>query len=253
MTTDDIQMLFQYDRWANNKVLQAASALSEEQFIRDLRGSFCSVRDTLVHIIGGEWLWLSYWRAPFHSPEVIVELRAQRDTHIHPNRLPDFASVRLKWAEVEKEQLAFVSHVTENKASRSRHAARTRPFDATHGQPFHIPSRPDLPDDAAAQRRAGGHRLPCFFDRRGLNLLLHLRLPLLHEAEPGDRPIALYDFFTNFLSPLYAESVSIGTGAPSRAPETGACHLCGTSDASSPAQPSSSSASLTSQAAIALQ
>ncbi len=113
MTKDDIQLLFEYDRWANNKVLQAASSLSEEQFIRDLRGSFCSVRDTLVHIIGGEWLWLSYWRAPSHGPEVIVELRAQRDTHIHPNLFPDIASVQLKWTEVEREQVSFVSCVTD--------------------------------------------------------------------------------------------------------------------------------------------
>src|SRR5207253_2302725 len=54
MTKDDIQLLYKYDRWANNRVLQAASALSAEEFARDLGGSFRSVRDTLVHIIGGE-------------------------------------------------------------------------------------------------------------------------------------------------------------------------------------------------------
>ena len=56
MTKDDIQMLYEYDRWANKRVLQAASALSTEQFTRDLGGSICSIRDTLVHIIGGEWI-----------------------------------------------------------------------------------------------------------------------------------------------------------------------------------------------------
>jgi uncharacterized damage-inducible protein DinB len=53
MTREDIQLLYEYDRWANNRVLQAASALSAEAFTRDLGGSFRSVRDTLVHIIGG--------------------------------------------------------------------------------------------------------------------------------------------------------------------------------------------------------
>ncbi len=64
MTKDDIQLLFEYDRWANNRVLQAASSLTAEQFTRDLSGSFRSVRDTLVHIIGGEWGWLTYWKEP---------------------------------------------------------------------------------------------------------------------------------------------------------------------------------------------
>ena len=36
----------------------AVSVLTLEQFTRDLGGSFCSVRDTLVHRIGGEWGWL---------------------------------------------------------------------------------------------------------------------------------------------------------------------------------------------------
>ncbi len=64
MNKDDIQLLYEYDRWANNRVLQAVSALSDEQFTRDLGGSFRSVRDTLVHIIAGEWGWLAYWKEP---------------------------------------------------------------------------------------------------------------------------------------------------------------------------------------------
>ena len=36
MIKDDIQVLFEYDRWANNRVLQATSTLSDEQFTRDL-------------------------------------------------------------------------------------------------------------------------------------------------------------------------------------------------------------------------
>ena len=47
MTSDDIQLLYQYDRWANNRVLKT---VSDDQFRRDLGGSFRSVRDTLVHI-----------------------------------------------------------------------------------------------------------------------------------------------------------------------------------------------------------
>ena len=64
MTNDDIQLLYEYDRWANNSVLQAVSTLSVEEFTRDLGGSFRSVRDTLVHIIGGEWGWLTIWKEP---------------------------------------------------------------------------------------------------------------------------------------------------------------------------------------------
>jgi uncharacterized damage-inducible protein DinB len=112
MTKNDIQLLFEYDRWANNRVLQAASALTAEQFTRDLSGSFRSVRDTLVHIIGGEWGWLTYWKEPSPSPVFLADLWTRHDTLFNPNAFPDVAAVQLKWAEVEREQAEFVSQMT---------------------------------------------------------------------------------------------------------------------------------------------
>jgi uncharacterized damage-inducible protein DinB len=112
MTKDDIQLLYQYDRWANDRVLQAASTLNAEEFTRDLGGSCRSVRDTLVHIIGGEWIWLMYWKQPPSSFAMLSDLRARRDALFDPDAFPNFATVQLKWAEVEKEQIEVVNGVT---------------------------------------------------------------------------------------------------------------------------------------------
>jgi uncharacterized damage-inducible protein DinB len=112
MTKDDIQLLYEYDRWANNRVLQAVSALSAEQFTRDLGGGFRSVRDTLVHIIGGEWGWLAYWKEPSHSSAFLTNLRTRQDALFNPNAFPNVAAVQSKWADVEKEQAEFVNRLT---------------------------------------------------------------------------------------------------------------------------------------------
>ena len=112
MLKDDIQLLFEYDRWANNRVLQAVSALRAEQFTRDLGGSFRSVRDTLVHIISGEWGWLAYWKEPSPGPAFLKDLRDRRDALFHPDKFPDITQVKSKWAEVEKEQVEFVNGLT---------------------------------------------------------------------------------------------------------------------------------------------
>jgi len=112
MTKDDIQLLYEYARWANNRALQAVSALSAEQFTRDLGGSFRSVRDTLVHIIGGEWGWLAYWKEPSHDLAFLTDLRTRRDALFNPNAFPNVAAVQSKWAEVEKEQAEFVNRLT---------------------------------------------------------------------------------------------------------------------------------------------
>jgi uncharacterized damage-inducible protein DinB len=112
MTKDDIQLLYEYDRWANNRVLQKASELSDEQFTRDLGGCFRSVRDTLVHIVSGEWGWLAYWKEPSHSFAFLTDLRTRRDALYNPDAFSNVAAVQLKWAEVEKEQIEFVNRVT---------------------------------------------------------------------------------------------------------------------------------------------
>ena len=111
MTKDDIQLLYEYDRWANNTVLQAVSTLGVEEFTRDLGGSFRSVRDTLVHIIGVEWGWLTIWNEPSLSSAFVTDLWTRLGALFPPNAFPDIAAVQLRWAEVEREQVEFVNRV----------------------------------------------------------------------------------------------------------------------------------------------
>jgi uncharacterized damage-inducible protein DinB len=132
MTKDDIQLLFEYDRWANHRVLQAASRLSPEQFTRDLHGSFPSVRDTLLHIIGGEWIWLEYWKEAPRTPALLADLRERRAGLFNLDAFPDVAAVQSKWAEIEKVQADFVSHVTKESLE------KLLPFRTTHATLAHL-------------------------------------------------------------------------------------------------------------------
>lgn len=113
MTKSDIQLLYEYDRWANNRVLRAVSALSDEQFTHDLGGSFRSVRDTLVHILASKWGWLTYWKERSSDPACVADLWNRIDTLFHFDGFPNFAAVKEKWPEIEKEQLEFVNQLTD--------------------------------------------------------------------------------------------------------------------------------------------
>jgi uncharacterized damage-inducible protein DinB len=113
MTKNEIQLLYQYDRWANARVLRAVSSLSSEHFTRKLGGSFPSVRDTLVHMLSGEWIWLAYWKEPFHKPGFLPDLEARRKIRFNPEAFPNVASLKLKWKEVEDEIAEFVNHLTD--------------------------------------------------------------------------------------------------------------------------------------------
>jgi uncharacterized damage-inducible protein DinB len=56
MNKQDVQLLYEYNRWANAQVLAASSRLTEEQFTRDLSSGHRSVRDTLAHILAADWI-----------------------------------------------------------------------------------------------------------------------------------------------------------------------------------------------------
>jgi uncharacterized damage-inducible protein DinB len=126
MTKDDIRLLYEYDRWANDRVIRSLSILTSEQFTRDLGGAFQSVRHTLVHVAAGEWVWLQYWKADSYNVPFVSDLQKRRDQLFSPELFPTLAAVELKWREVEKEQIAFVESVTNDGLN------RMLPFRTTH-------------------------------------------------------------------------------------------------------------------------
>ena len=125
MTKHDIQLLFEYDRWANDRMLQAVSALACEQFTRQLGGSFSSVRDVVAHIIGGEWIWLGYWKAMMHDAAMLEELRRRREAQFNADVLPNAVALVAKCKEVETEIAEFLNAMTDQNLERTLPARNT--------------------------------------------------------------------------------------------------------------------------------
>ena len=113
MTREDIRLLYEYDRWANDRVLKLVGALTPEQFTRDLGGSFPSVRDVLLHMIASKWAWLAYWKESAPSDRILTDLFTRSETLFHLEGFPTLAAAQAKWAEVEKEEGERVNEVTD--------------------------------------------------------------------------------------------------------------------------------------------
>jgi uncharacterized damage-inducible protein DinB len=96
MKASEMRDLFAFNAWANQRILAAVDTLSAEQFTKDMGSSFKSVRDTLVHIWGVEWIWLE--RLKGNSPSAFPEAKD----------FPDLATLRPRWSEVEKNWEAYV-------------------------------------------------------------------------------------------------------------------------------------------------
>jgi uncharacterized damage-inducible protein DinB len=100
VTPDLLLFLFQYNLWADLRTLDACAPLTNEQFTRNLGSSFGSVRDTLAHLYGAEWVW--YERFQGRSPSSLPP----------GSTFSDLASVRAKLEEIDRYYIDYVSTLT---------------------------------------------------------------------------------------------------------------------------------------------
>jgi len=101
MSPDEMRQLYDYNSWANRRSLSAAEKLTPEQFTRPMGSSFSSVRDTLAHIYGAEWVWLERFqnRSPSALPNV--------------NQFVDLATLRESWLVHDESLLNFVRSLSQ--------------------------------------------------------------------------------------------------------------------------------------------
>ena len=101
MSPEEMLALYEYNAWANDRSMQGASTLTNEQFVKPLGSSFGSVRDTLAHIYGAEWVWLERFKgvSPAGLPDV--------------TQFGDVASLRAAWEPLENRLLDFASGLSQ--------------------------------------------------------------------------------------------------------------------------------------------
>ena len=101
MTLTDLQTLVDYHYWARDRLLDAIEPLNAEQWRRDLGSSFKSIHETVAHIYAAEWAWHQRWQG--NSPTALFPAE----------KLPDVASVRRAWSELEAKVRAFLAGLGE--------------------------------------------------------------------------------------------------------------------------------------------
>jgi len=106
MSPQEIQLLYDFNAWANRRALAAAEKLTAEQFTHQMGSSFSSVRDTLAHIYGAEWIWLERFQG--RSPAALPDVR----------QFQDLASLREQWLRHEVLLLVFVQGLTQSDLDR---------------------------------------------------------------------------------------------------------------------------------------
>ena len=96
MQLDAIRELYDYNHWANQRVLSAMTPLTDDMFTRNMGNSFVSLRDTLAHILGAEWIWLERWLE--RSPKALLSA----------SEFPTLQALERRWAAVRLDQNQYI-------------------------------------------------------------------------------------------------------------------------------------------------
>lgn len=122
MNKADILTLFDYNFWANERVLDATAKVTAEQFSAPTNTSHGSLKGTLVHILAAEVVWRLRFEKGVSPPALLSE--------------SEFASLDLlveRWRREEKAMRAYLNSVQDEDLHRSVRYATTRgvPYENT--------------------------------------------------------------------------------------------------------------------------
>lgn len=108
MRVTDVRALFDYNAWANDRILTAAAALTDEQFVAPARFPGASLRGCLMHILSALRFHLASWGGvPLHEG-------------LTAGDFPDVASLATRWAQEEAALRTFLDTLTDADLDRPR-------------------------------------------------------------------------------------------------------------------------------------
>lgn len=108
MQIQDIRTLYAFNRWADERILNAAAGVPEEQFSMAALGA-CNLRDTLTHMVVAQNLWRLRWTG--HDPY----------TASFPTSFPTLAALREHWQQLQAGLDAFIATLDDAELNRERH------------------------------------------------------------------------------------------------------------------------------------
>ena len=89
MRVEDLERLYDYGHWTNERLFKAMAGLSADTFTQYIAGSYGSIQNTLVHTLSAEWGWLERSGGRKRGPK------------LNPADYPTVQSVEAAWNNVD--------------------------------------------------------------------------------------------------------------------------------------------------------
>jgi uncharacterized damage-inducible protein DinB len=106
MQAEIMSALYDYGEQATNTVLDAATGLTDVQWLAPGDAGRGSIRDTLVHLVSTQKGWSAWWDGSLPAMEAYA-------LSLDPAEFPDAAALRREWAAVSAATRAFAAGLTD--------------------------------------------------------------------------------------------------------------------------------------------
>lgn len=106
MQIAEVLALYNYNYWANGRILRMAAGATDEQFVAPGPVPHGSLRGTLVHMLDIEWSWRLRWQG-------MAETEALR-----AENFPTVAALVTRWREDEQEMRAYLATLRDDDLAR---------------------------------------------------------------------------------------------------------------------------------------
>ena len=113
MNVDEIKLMYEYNDWADARILASCSRVSADQYAAETsigtgRGG---LRTTMVHLLDSMWQDRITLQGYYKEP---LENEAAYDaTELHEDVFPTFAALQERWTTEQREMRAYLDTLTE--------------------------------------------------------------------------------------------------------------------------------------------
>ena len=113
MKLDQIKLLYEFNEWADARILAACARVSPEQYAAPSpsgtgRGG---LRETMVHILDNIWQQRITLQGYYHEP--LADEAAYDATELHEDAIPTLAALQERWLTEQQAMRAYLATLTE--------------------------------------------------------------------------------------------------------------------------------------------
>lgn len=111
MKVDEIKLLYDYNDWADMRLLTACVKVSPEQYAAPNPYGHGSLHATMVHILDNIWQQRITLQGYYQEP--LANEAAYDATELHEDTIPTFAALQERWMIEQQEMRAYLDTLTD--------------------------------------------------------------------------------------------------------------------------------------------